>query len=365
MPPFLENFTESFDLWFSKIQFGTAVRMKIYQKLGTYVMAGMPIGEAIHQIYIHTSDDGKKANHPIAKVLRIWQHHIANGEPLVDAIDGWVPESEQAILCSGDATDLPSAIDDLMKIQDAKSKILGAIKGGLTYPLILVLAGCGFLIMFSVRIVPQFSEVLPRNKWGTWPAAMADIGDFFTHYLAAFFIAAIALTVLISWTMPRWTGPVRKRFDNYPPWSLYRVYAGSSFMLVLSAMLSAGMTSGEILDVMMRHGSPWLKERLGSAQKFVADGYNIGDALYKTQLEFPDKETVRDLRSYAGQPDFSDILKKVGDRWLADSVVAVQKQSLILKYVGMGFATFVICGFISAIGALEIQVSSMASSGQL
>lgn len=361
----MSHLLQKADMVFNKMQFGTHVRMSIYEKIATYLDAGMDLPTAVKQIYNNMSDDGKKPNHPVAKILRKWQESLANGNTLVETIHDWVPEDEQSILCSGDATNIPSAVEDLMKIQDAKTKIKSAIIGGVSYPIVLFLAGCAFLAMFSVRIAPQFAEVIPRQKWASMPSTMAAAGDFFTHYFLGLALLTFAIIYLVMWSLPRWTGRIRQYFDYIPPWSIYRLYAGSSFMLVLSAMLSAGMTQGDILKIMLRHASPWLRERLGAAQYYVADGDDVGLALHKSGFAFPDKETVRDLRSYASQPGFAEILKKVGTRWLDGAVKRVQGQTNILKYIGMFFAAVVICGFIASIGALELQISAMAQSGTL
>lgn len=350
------DYVKALNSYFEKAQFGTKARSKIWQKLRVCLKAGVTIGDALNMIWVHASDDGRKPDHPIAKIIAEWRKEMADGKPLNEAVKRWVPESEQTIIAAGEESDLVQAIEDLLKIQEAKKKISSTIIKGLIYPIVLLLAGCVFLIMFSVRIVPQFSEVLPRNKWEGTPAIMANIGDFFTHYLIVIILAIIGMMIAVSISMPRWTGKSRVFFDKLPPWSLYRLYSGSSFMLIVSAMLSSGSPPLKIINTMRRNASPWFDERLASTERFLRGGKNLGEALYETGYDYPDKETVRDLRSYAGQSDFANTLRRLGDLWIEESIGKVAIQTAIMKNVAMAFAAGVIIGFLLSIFDLEMQV---------
>lgn len=352
------GFTEQFE----KMQFGAKARGKIWQKLAVCLKAGVTTGEALNMIWTHTSDDGRKPNHPVAKIISYWRQEIADGQTLGDAIRPWVPEGEQIIIAAGEQSNLVQAIDDLLKIQQAKKTISSTIIAGLIYPIILCFAGCGFLIMFSVRIVPQFTEVLPREKWSGTPVIMAGAGDFFTHYLIVILLAIVGICVGVSISLPKWTGRFRVYADKIPPWSLYRLYSGSSFMLIMSSMLSAGASPLKIIDTMRKNASPWFDERLSSTERYLRGGSNVGDALYNTGFDYPDKETVRDLRSYAGQADFAAILRRLGDLWIDESMGKVKAQTMIMKNVAMLFAAMVIIGFLLSIFSLEMQIMSSQGS---
>ena len=349
----LKNMGPSF---FDKLQFGTKARSRIWRKLAVCIKAGVTVGEALQMIWIHTSQDGRKPDHPVAKIISNWRKDISNGKTLGEAILPWVPESEQNLIAAGEKSDLYQAIQDLLQIQDAKKKISGTIIKGLIYPVILALAGCGFLMMFATRIVPQFNEVLPVSKWHGPPVVMATAGAFFTHYIIVIFSLVVATIIGITISLPRWTGKLRITFDKIPPWSLYRLYSGSGFMLIMSSMLSAGSPPLKILDTIRKNSTPWLDERMAATERFVLGGKNIGDALYDTGFQYPDKETVLDLRAYAKQADFAEILRKISDIWIEESVGKVKAQTVVMQNVALLFAASVIIGFLLSIGSLEFQV---------
>lgn len=350
------NFFSKFNDWFEKIQFNTKRRSKIWNKLRVDIKAGSTPVESFSMMWEHLSDDGKRPNDISAKIITEWRKKMSNGMKLSEAIHGYVPESEETIIAAGEESDLVQAIEDLLKIQKAKNRISGTIAKGVIYPFILLFAGCGFLIMFSVRVAPQFNEVLPREKWTGTAAVMADAGDFFTKYLVLLVLIGLGIFIAVGFSMPRWTGKARIFFDKIPPWTLYRLYSGCSFMLILSSMLSAGSSTTEILSSMRKTASPWLDERLAATERFVIGGKNIGDALYETGYDYPAIDTVRDLRSYASKADFAGILRKLGDEWIEDSILKVEKQSAIIKNIALVFAATIIGGFLLSIFSLEQQV---------
>ena len=133
-------------------------------------------------------------------------------------------------------------------------------------------------------------------------------------------------------------------------------------MLIMSSMLSAGSSPLKIIATMRRSASPWLDERMAATERYLRGGENVGDALYNTGFDYPDHETVIDLRSYATQADFSSILRRIGDLWIEESVEKVEGQTSIMKNIAMGFAAAVIIGFLLSIFQLEMQVMSSQGS---
>ena len=88
------------------------------------------------------------------------------------------------------------------------------------------------------------------------------------------------------------------------------------------------------------------------------NGSNIGDALYKTGLNFPDAETVNDLRSYAALDGFDVMLMKLGKENLEDTVTRIQAQANILRNVGIILLGGVFSWIAVGIFSLQNQISS-------
>lgn len=353
---------EEINLMFAKKLFTAGERIRVYKKLMAY-SKNTSLIQALAMIADNASDGGRKKTHPTAMIVTQWKLAIEDGLTLGEAVRGWIPEAEQIMIASGDKSNPTAMFGDLIMIMNSKKTIRKTITGGMAYPLFLAFAGVIFLLYFALETVPQFSGVFPITRWTGAPYIMAVTSLFVLHYIIFIGLGIFGVIFLISYTMPRWKGGLRKYFDKVPPWSLYRLYNGASFMLILSSLSKAGMPTKQILMLIRLNASPWLDERMRATQAYVEDGFLIGDALYETKYNFPDAETVRDLKAFCSQADFAAILRNMGEDWITEAVEKIQQQTAIMKQVAFAFVGLIVCGFVAGIIGLEMQVASFAQSG--
>lgn len=341
-----------------KLNFGTQERIRVYEKLHSFLTSNVPLRKALEIMYQHASDDGRKKNAPVAQILLEWTRAIKNGQEFGHAIQGWVPDSERLVIEGGEQASLPDAITRAILITESLRTIVGTIRNGLAYPVMLFCAAIGFMFFFGIQVIPQFEEILPRDQWTGIAYQMAVMSDFARNWLTWVLMALGVLGAVIAVTMPRWTGPMRVRFDRYPPWSLYRLVVGSGFMLTASAMIKAGVKETKILISLQRGASPWYVERLSRTLFQVKNGNNLGEALYRTGFDFPDKSTVQDLRAYARLGQFEENLERLGQRWLTESVKRVKAQVSVLFMTSLLFFGGVFFWIAGGIFSLVNQVQA-------
>lgn len=347
----------------AKMAFDGKARARIYRKLAKFLTNGMSLGDALSEMHNVAIDDGKNPKDPIGYILKEWSRKISNGESLGRAISGWVPGGDRIVIEAGEtAGKLPKALLDALYIQSSGKKIKREIQSGVAYPVFLSLLAIGLLVIFGKWIVPAFADIMPRENWTGTAGFMAGVADFVDTGLIPTILAVISIICVMMYSLPRWTGATRVKFDNYPPWSLYRLNAGSGFMLSLSALLRAGVKIPDILRILLRGATPWYHERISTTLSYVQNGANIGEALYKTKKNFPDKETVQDLRSYAKYSGFDDVLEELGREWIDDSVEKVKMQMAVLKNISLVLMGIVFGVIATGIFALQQQVSVVVNT---
>lgn len=349
---------DDLNLRFAKLQFSGKQRSRTYKKLAGYLQSGVSLNLALKFMYLNASEDGKKPKNPVAVILNAWRERVGNGDSFGQAVSGWVPDGDRVLLEGGEKATLQESLKDCIKIQAARKQITKTIWGGLGYPVMLLIAAIAFLVMFARKIMPAFETVMPLSDWKGSAALMAKLSAFADNYIVALVVGAAFTAWLIYFSMPRWVGKIRVHFDRVPPWSLYRIYAGAGFMLVLSAMKKAGIQDSIVLMTLRRGSVPWFEERMGGALRHIANGDNIGEALYKTQLQFPDKETVRDLRGFAEQDGFDDILREMGNQWIEEAIEKITVQTGYLRNVSFLFFGAVLGLFSTALTDLQSQVTA-------
>lgn len=353
------SFLSDFEDKFLRLQFGGKDRVRIYRKIIRFLDNGVPLPAALDTMWRHASQDGKKPKAIGALVIDAWRRQIANGKPLGVAIQGWVPEADRVVIEAGEqAGNLSGAIDNACILYESQKRIRAAVIGGLAYPIVLVMTAIGFLIVFGTQVIPAFSTVLPRDRWTGVGWQMGVMSDFVNTGLAPLLGALAFLVALMIWSMPRWTGKTRVKFDRIPPYSIYRLIRGAGFLLSLAAMVKAGLKVTMALRSLARDATPWYGERIGRTLAFVNEGLDIGDALYRTELEFPDAETVADLRAYAKLDGFDEMLIKIGRENLDDTVARLEQQSAVMRNAGIVLLGIVFIWIATGIFSLQQQISA-------
>src|SRR5690606_30786578 len=108
--------------------------------------------------------------------------------------------------------------------------------------------------------VPQFARILPAEQWTGAAAILRFIANAVNNYGSIALGALIVFLIWVVWSLPNMAkSPMRKWLDKIPPWSIYRMLHGSTFLLNIAVLLQAGVRVQEVLKMMSRTGSPWLK----------------------------------------------------------------------------------------------------------
>lgn len=354
----------SIRIWDAKRHFTGARKARVYNKLASFLDTGVPLRKALEILVIHTTHDGKKPNAPMATVMRDWLDKVCNGMTLGRAVKGWVSDSDRIIIEAGEkAGTLPDALKNALFIEQSNKKIRSTILGGLAYPLLLIAVAVGLLMMFALYILPGYEDIMPREKWEGGAAYMLLVGDFVNYWLLPLFIVSVVTGIVIVRTMPSWVGPTRAKFDKYAPWSLYRLVNGAGFMLSVSALIKAGVKIPQILKDIQKDATPWYQERINGARRHVDNGVNLGEALYLAGHDFPEQETVIDLRSFADMDGFDEKLEQLGREWVIDSVDKVAMQMAVFKNLAMVILGFVFAIIAGGTASINLQLMNAGTNG--
>ena len=147
-------------------------------------------------------------------------------------------------------------------------------------------------------------------------------------------------------------------FDKLPPWSLYKVFAGISWLLAMSALVKSGSPVSTSLLALRRDSNPYLRERIDKTLVFINNGDNLGQALEKTGLEFPDREIIADLKVYSELDNFEDAMDKLANEWLEESVYIIEQKASILNMIALLSVGGVIAWAVMGVFDMQDQITS-------
>jgi len=324
----------SVDRFFAKLTFTGQKKLRIMRQLQRLIHAGVPLSRSLEQLRYLYSKKGKKPKEPMAMMIAEWQARLKAGKSLSQSMHGWVSLAEEMIIEAGEQSEkLADSLEDALQASGASSRIRKTIIGGLIYPSILFLSLCGMLYGFSTKIVPTFATILPPEEWVGNPARMYAASQFITEWFVLIGMIGGASITAIFLSFPILLGPVRKYLDKVPPWSIYKVTQGASFMITMRGFLAAGLPIPEALRRMLKAGNPYFRERVSAILAKINMGRNLGEAMYEAGHGFPDDEISGEVSIYAGLDNFSESLDLLAKEWIAGAEARAALASKIMNNI--------------------------------
>ncbi len=340
------------------IQFSNKVRLKLYRKIASLMKNRFSLMDALDMLHDSASNGGKNPGEPLAIAIAAWGRALNNGKTFSDALKGWAPDRERLMLSVGDVSDLESALLNLIKVTEGSTKMIRPIVGAIAYPTFLLMMSVLIIYAIGVYMVPPMIDAAPGVRWRGMARDLVDLSAWIKdNWIIAF--ASVPVTMaIIYFTIGLWTGRIRALFDNIPPWSLYKVFTGISWLLALSALVKGGTPVSTALRALRRDASRYLKERIDKTLIFVNNGDNLGQALAKTHLDFPDKEIIGDLKIYSELDNFEEALDNLANDWLDESVYMIEEKAGILNMVALLSIGAVIAWAVMGTFEMQDQITS-------
>lgn len=352
--------SNSLNEWYARIviRIFSRDRLAAYRKLMALLRNRFSLMDALDRLYQIASKDGKNPDDTMAIAVTNWRKSIQNGDSFATALRGWAPSSELLMLSVGDVANLELALENTIRVVEGINRMKEPVIGAITYPMFLI-SMVVFLVWGVGRyMVPPMVDAVPNLVWTGWAKSLVNLSYFVAEHPYLLFFTLPVIFIIILFTFPRWRGQMRATFDKAPPWSIYRIFIGVGWLLSLAALVKAGTPVSKAMRALRADASKYLLYRIDRALVFVNNGDNLGDALYRTRLGFPDEEVVGDLRIYAELDNFPDALERLAEDWLESSVRDIEQKAAILNTIAILLIAVVVCWCVLGTFAMQEQMVS-------
>lgn len=339
---------------------GKKRRFRIYRKLQGMMEMNEPLPTALDRLWRNVSEDGERPNRPDAQAVQQWLERSRQGMSLADMLEGWVPAREHMLMRAGEESgNVAKAITSIMAVDEAAEKMRRAIMSAITYPVFIFLLLSGVLWMFGVNLIEPLRKNSPPEVFANM-AGIAAVSDFIRESGFTTLCVIGASVVGIIFSLSRWKGKIRAKFDMYPPYSWYRIWQGSAFLLSMSALLSAQVPLRKCFEILLNSKNAWLNERLEAARQEILRGRNLGEALRVNRLNFPDPALARDLEILSERVDIARTMEILARDWLEEQTRALNAQAAVVRTIGMGLVGgFIAWAMMSIVGISQSIASKM------
>ncbi|MBP5534708.1 MAG: type II secretion system F family protein [Alphaproteobacteria bacterium] len=336
-------------------------RLRIYRKLASLLRNRFSLMDALERLKNIASDNGKKPTETIAVAMTCWMESLQNGMSFSVALRGWAPQSELLMLSVGDIANLEDALMNLIHVVEGTKKMKAPLVGALAYPMFLMFMVVLIIYAVGAYMVPPMVDAVPDLIWRGQARSLVSLSNWVRNNSLILFASLPIIFFVIAWTLPRWKGRLRSRFDNYPPWNLYRIFVGVSWLLSLSALINAGTPVSKALRMLRADSSPYLLYRLERALIYVNNGENLGEALFLTGLGFPDKEVIGDLQIYAELDNFPAALTQMANEWLEDAIRDIEQKAAVLNGIAIMSIALIVAWVVA--GTFDMQDQMVTGMG--
>lgn len=343
--------------------FSNKVRLKLYRKIASLMRNRFSLMDALDMLHDGASNGGKNPNEPLAIAIAAWGKSLNNGMTFSDALKGWAPDRERLMLSVGDVSDLEGALLNLIKVTEGSTKMIRPIVGAIAYPAFLIMMSVLIIYAIGVYMVPPMIDAAPTVVWRGLAKDLVGLSAWIKDNWLFAFASLPIMMAIIYFTIGIWTGKIRALFDHLPPWSLYKIFTGISWLLALSALVKGGTSVSTALRVLRRDASRYLKERIDKTLVFVNNGDNLGQALSKTGLDFPDKEIISDLKIYSELDNFEEALDNLANEWLEESVYMIEERAGLLNMVALLSIGAVIAWAVMGTFDMQDQITNSMGAG--
>lgn len=342
-----------------KLLFYSSVRRRTWRKLsGIFRYNLMGWQEAVRQL----RDRYVARKHPLAGLFSAVLSEAHKGRSFDRAFAPWIPHEEQMLIRGGvEGGSLQNALMDCADLIQARSKIVGSVIGALAYPIFTLCLFFGLILIMAFGVMPELVQISNPEKWTGAAGLLYKFTSFVASPLGFVCLLLVpALTILVLVTLPTWTGKIRLYVENIPPWSIYRLLVGSSWLYTLATMLRAGIPLDTILKDMLDSGviSPWLAERVRTIRLRLRSGGSFGSVLLHLNMNFPDKELVEDLAVFATLPNFETNLYEFAKEQLDEGVTRIDKAAKILNNAAICAVGLLFIGFVVAYFSINQLITS-------
>ena len=344
--------------YLARLSFSSKVRERFWRKLASQQRHNMPLDESL--LLFAKQARARKSLHE--RCYLDIRDRLALGKDIGNALYGYASAEEILLISSSQkGGNLPEGLMLASELIVAKRKIIGAVVNALAYPAVLIGVLVAFLYVIGTVVMPQLTAITDPTRWQGPALALYRVSQLVNSpygiVCLAGFLASIFLAVF---SFPRWTGQGRYWADKCPPWSIYRLLVGVSWLHTVATLMFAGRKLIEILDAMLkdRSSTPYLRWVLRRIQIYAARGANLGDALLATKLQWPAPALIDELQTYAALPGFNAQLRSIAADWLDEGIEMIIRAARGLNVFCTILVGLLVILMVAGVSSIQQQIAT-------
>lgn len=352
------GFARSLNLWFSRyFVFTVRTRLETYRKMADFLRAGMAIKDIINTLHDEYSNH-KDARRVVFEDLR---DQINQGRSIDQALRYWATPGEVSMISASSVAGNPEeGLENAARATESVLEMKSSLRRQLTYPVLLILLAGALIYIFSVQGIPAMADILPPEEWPGASRALYELAMFVQSYGHWVVIGVVGFITMVTLSLPRLRGPLRRALDRVPPWSTYRSVQSSMMLISVASMMQSGIPFTQALQNLRELSSPYVRRHIQRIEERSKGGESAGRAM---DTEFFTREVRTDLAVYSSIAAIDSQLNRLGESAIKDSLAKISGGAKALNtLVLIGIAGYLIW-VLYTFSLLNQALGNMATSG--
>lgn len=287
---------------------------------------------------------------------------LAVGSNIGKSLQNYVPKNEALVIMANN-TNVSQGFVYARSLLNQTTKLNKAFKNALMMPAIQLTLVYVFFYYLFTSLLPTFTTGMSSGENSDF-TPLQNLTLFLTNYFNWWYyelgVVILLMVYGVFWLIPNYAR--RKRLDAIPPFSIYKLVSGISFLYTLNALLMSKMAMANALRIIEVNANPYISYRMNGFIRALKDKGGLGNALVSTKFNFPNKEIVDEIamiNKTGGSIDGS--LESLIETLSVDGLEMVERQAKVLNTVAMGFLAGVLVFTIAVVLAAQTSVQNSLS----
>lgn len=269
----------------------------------------------------------KQRRNPMAPLYAIWRDR-ASSKNLRQSWEGTIPNEDLIVISAGEKGDLAGTLRFLARVVTLQQQTRSAIVGAVTLPIFMSVLLAAIQLGVAYGMMPIMTEVMPPEHFPLIGAGLYVMSGFVAAWWPLLYGLPVALVVAVSLSLSRWTGPMRRRFDSFGPYAVYRDVRAGELLVALAALTGAKTSVFDAVSLLMSGASPWMRSHLLRMRASLKSESSMIKAM---DTGIFNEEIFDRLVEYSGRTNFDVGIRKIGLMTVEEVAERVKQRSATLR----------------------------------
>ena len=350
-----------FDKLQMKIVFRMSARLRFYRMMARQTdgtKRGVKPVDVLRSMIKNEEFKGRQT--ALSKLYRHIRSRLELGKRMGEVLQEFVPAAESSQIYAAEMSGrISNGFVMAGAIAKQQAEFKKVFREALIGPTINLFLSIGIMYMFFNTLVPTMTGTIPLESMSPFSMVLAEIAKHFNIYLLVIVTLIIISSAWTIWALPRYNGWFRLKYEKFPPFSMYKLMVGCSFLYAYNALTKSGVAQVQALHIIRKFATPYLTLRINKILEQTSR--SIGEALIQLKLDFPDKEIITEMAMASEQGVLTEALPEIVENLSIDGLELIKLQAQIAK----GFAMVLVVGsvFLMLIGLFSFMADMQSMTG--